>query len=462
MQGDEAAAFSAAARAHDRLPWPDAARITTVTGSTTPAAPVPVEPMPPAALLAEDEESARSGPTDAPGWLAAPEAEPEAVVGVYDWLQTYRGAAPLGMDFDRLRGQYWNAFGTGWGYTDVEYNWNRNHADLAAIAGNGVLVNGTPNLLWVGTPPDLQNVVDHGTGVIGILSSTADGIGTTGLVPHAAVRLSTESTAQSYNRVGAISTAAAQFWPGGVILLEMQTLAGFDCNFDGVADDGDLVPAEWDPAVKDVVRTAVANGRVVIAAAGNGSGCDLGHFGFNNAFSTTDPAQDSGAILVGAGVPGSRSPESFSTVGRASMSRARARRSSPRAAAAGCTTATATTASTPTGSTARRARRRWSPASQWRSRGCCTSSSARSSRLASCATCCAATARRRARGAYRPAAGSAPADLAPHRAPRADARHRLRRRRQGRLRGVAAGQRDLVHPVLGDRSDCVVRVGPAG
>ncbi|MDC0722870.1 S8 family serine peptidase [Nannocystis bainbridge] len=312
LAGEAAEAFAAAAREHDRLPWPDAERFTAKIGSTTAAVgPGLVDPTPPTALLADDDDATRSGHAGAPATLAAPGADPSAVVGDYRPLQTYTVSAPFGMDFDYLRSSFWNAWGNGWGYTDVEFNWNRNHADLGAIAGNEVLANLVPTRVWSGW----QNVVDHGTGVVGILSSTDDAVGTTGLVPSATVRLSTEENVWGWNRVASITAAAAQFWPGAVILLEMQTSAGFDCNFNGAADGNDLVPAEWDPAVKDAIRTAVANGRIVVEAAGNGDGCDIGHFGFSGAFSATDPAQDSGAIIVGAGVPSTRAPEGFSTTG---------------------------------------------------------------------------------------------------------------------------------------------------
>ncbi|WP_434425474.1 S8 family serine peptidase [Nannocystis pusilla] len=311
LSGEAAEAFAATARERDRLAWPDAERFTATIGSSAAAGPGLVDPTPPTALLGDDDDAVRSGHADAPATLAAAEADPSAVVGDYRPLQTYTVTAPFGMDFDYLRSAFWNAWGNGWGYTDVEYNWNRNHTDLAAIAGNDVFANGFPTRIMLGT----QNVVDHGTGVVGVLSSSDDGVGTTGLVPNATVRLSTEETMWGWNRVGAVTAAAAQFWPGAVILLEMQTSAGFDCNFNGVADGGDLVPAEWDPAIKDAIRTAVANGRIVVEAAGNGGGCDLGHFGFSGAFSATDPAQDSGAIIVGAGVPHTRSPEGFSTTG---------------------------------------------------------------------------------------------------------------------------------------------------
>ncbi|KJV07360.1 hypothetical protein [Methylocucumis oryzae] len=53
---------------------------------------------------------------------------------------------------------------------------------------------------------------DHGTAVIGIVSSDDNGYGTTGLVQYADVRLATHSPDSGYNAAAAISAAANQFW----------------------------------------------------------------------------------------------------------------------------------------------------------------------------------------------------------------------------------------------------------
>jgi len=202
--------------------------------------------------------------------------------------------------------RYFNANGQNWGYTDVEYSWNVTHQDLNQIAGN-VFVNGSPS-----SGAMRMDYRDHGTAVMGILSSDDNGFGTTGLVPQAAVRLSTHSPATGYNPANAITAAASQFWKGAAILLEMQTYAGFDCN--GPDSREDLVPIEWDAAAKAAIKTAVANGRIVIEAAGNGN-CDLDQAGFKGAFNSNDAAKDSGAIIVGAGQKLTRNRAGFSSFG---------------------------------------------------------------------------------------------------------------------------------------------------
>lgn len=228
------------------------------------------------------------------------------IAGDYTTWQRYKQAAPVGIDTDYLQREYWNATGTNWGYTDIEYAWNASHVELGAIASPGVLVHGVP-WMYFGN--------DHGTAVVGQLSARANGEGTTGMVPDAAVRLASAVTDAlgSYNVGGAINRAAEQFFPGAVILLEQQFSAGVDCNGDGVADGGDLVPVEVEQSVRDVIRVATARGRIVVEAAGNGS-CDLDSPVFGGYFGR-DPALDSGAIIVGAANRDTARRAYFSTYG---------------------------------------------------------------------------------------------------------------------------------------------------
>lgn len=277
----EAAAFETHLRANREQPWPGAERL---------AAAKPTPRAQPSA-----------GGSTAPG-----EGPIAGLAADYTAQQLYRTAAPTGIDIDYVRGNFWNAWGDNWGYTDVEYNWNQSHVDLSAIAGS-VHVNGAPTITT-------ESFRQHGTAVVGITSSNNNGSGTTGLVPYAAVRLSTEWNSSGSVRPAAISAAANQFWKGAVILLEMQTGAGFDCNGDGLNNGNDLVPAEWNVAVKDAVKNATANGRIVVAAAGNGN-CNLDLAGFGGAFSTTDATKDSGSIIVGAAERDTRNKAGFSTYG---------------------------------------------------------------------------------------------------------------------------------------------------
>jgi len=96
---------------------------------------------------------------------------------------------------------------------------------------------------------------------------------------------------------------------GDVILLEQQTAV---CNLPG----GLLGPIEWISSVFQAIQTAVANGFVVVEAAGNGN-VNLDQTACGTTFDRT--VRDSGAIIVGAGGPPSSGADrqrlSFSTYG---------------------------------------------------------------------------------------------------------------------------------------------------
>jgi hypothetical protein len=72
------------------------------------------------------------------------------------------------------------------------------------------------------------------------------------------------------------------------------------------------VPVEWDVASYNAIVTAVANGTVVVEAGGNGS-MDLDSAIYGGWFNPI--THNSGAIMVGAGMPGSHSPECWTDYG---------------------------------------------------------------------------------------------------------------------------------------------------
>ena len=281
MDAAEAAAFKLYWQQYDTVPWPAASQERDkVLPVTSPNLPNTAKPPAPHSRITPP------APSD------------------YVALQDYRETAPIGIDMDYVNGLYYGAAGWNWAYSDVEFSWNTSHQDLTKLAGN-VYVNGAPSA-------SAQVWRDHGTAVIGIISSDDNGSGTTGLVQYADVRLATHSPDSGYNPAAAISAAANQFWAGAVILLEMQTYASFDCNG---SDSGDsLVPIEFEASAKDAIKTATASGRIVVQAAGNGN-CDLDLAGFNSLFNPDDASQDSGAIIVGAGEKLTRNKAYFSTHG---------------------------------------------------------------------------------------------------------------------------------------------------
>ena len=186
--------------------------------------------------------------------------------------------------------------GSGVRVADVEYAYRASHQDL--------------NVSLIGPAPanQTQSREDHGTAVLGILGSRNDGKGTTGIAHGAQIFFSAEETEGGWNRPGAISRALSVLSPGDVLLLEMQTFGPIN---------NELVPAEWEKSVYDVVLTAVANGIVVVAAGGNG-GMNLDDPAFASGHAPFAPAGDSGSIIVGAGISGgtnARSRHSFSCYG---------------------------------------------------------------------------------------------------------------------------------------------------
>lgn len=181
---------------------------------------------------------------------------------------------------------------------DIEYSFNASHIDLPSITILGPA--------WV--DPFSDN--NHGTAVLGELFSLNNGWGTTGACHGAARYFAASNTASGFNLAGAISTALGTLTAGDVILIEQQTAGpnfqaccwtstctpGTDCRIG-------LIPSEWDRPVYDAIVTAVGNLVTVVEAAGNGlqnlddsvySTGNGGHWPFL-------PANDSGAIIVGAG-----------------------------------------------------------------------------------------------------------------------------------------------------------------
>ena len=169
---------------------------------------------------------------------------------------------------------------------DVEYSWNQNHEDLSKAHGIPLLLNPGDSSV----DPFADN--NHGTAVLGEIVADNDTKGVTGISWGADVGLAPANTRMlAYNPAHAILVAVADGAPGDVILIEQQTTV---CNLPA----GRYGPSEWIQSVFDAVRTAVANGFVVVEAAGNGS-VDLDQPSCGTRFDRS--VRDSGAIIVGAG-----------------------------------------------------------------------------------------------------------------------------------------------------------------
>ncbi len=190
---------------------------------------------------------------------------------------------------------------------DVEYSWDQNHEDLASASSVVPLLNPGDSAV------DPFKSKEHGTAVLGELIATDDSKGVTGIAYGAQIGLAPADTAKlGYNVANAIVLAAANAKRGDVILIEQQTCV---CKQPCAKDQEGFGPSEWFTPVFEAIQTATGNGITVVEAAGNGA-VDLDQPSCGNYFNPN--VQDSGAIIVGAGMPPGeldRYPETFTSYG---------------------------------------------------------------------------------------------------------------------------------------------------
>ncbi|QDU83934.1 Intracellular serine protease [Planctomycetes bacterium Pla163] len=211
-------------------------------------------------------------------------------------IQLYPNAAPQGFGVAAA----WSvpgATGVDVRLCDVEFSWNATHTDL-------------PNVQLVGPQPnDPFNDTNHGTAVLGIVGAQANAFGTIGITPTAELYFAAANTgagAGTYSPGAAITRAMTVLRPGDILLIEQQIFGpdpglGSGCGpGDPISNLPGVLPIEWHQPWYDAIQLAVANGIVVVEAAGNGQtnlddpALQIGHapFALQN---------DSGAIMVGAG-----------------------------------------------------------------------------------------------------------------------------------------------------------------
>ena len=176
--------------------------------------------------------------------------------------------------------EVWNLKGAnGQGVTicDVEGAWNRAHEDLPS----GIqLIGGTMlnDLGWR----------NHGTAVLGEMVSQRSDVGTVGVSHKAKAVVQSAFINGVFNLAGALTNATDHLKAGDVILIELQA--------DG-PNNKYVAMQYWDD-IFTAIRVATDKGIVVVEAAGNGDeNFDLA------VFQNTGLQKDSGAIVVGAGVP---------------------------------------------------------------------------------------------------------------------------------------------------------------
>ncbi|MBI2431442.1 MAG: S8 family serine peptidase [Candidatus Hydrogenedentes bacterium] len=229
--------------------------------------------------------------------LAAALGKSEAVWGAYVAPRPVPAAATTGpasgsRNFEPSQGylhsapngigamQVWDLAGAkGKGVTicDIEGAWNREHEDLPA----GISLIGGDMLNDLGWR-------DHGTAVLGEMVARPNTFGAVGAAHEAKAVVHSAFFNQVFNLAGALSNAASKLKAGDVILIELQS----------TGPNGKYVAMQYWNDIFTAIKTAVSKGITVVEAAGNGDeNFDLA------IFKDTGLQKDSGAIVVGAGVP---------------------------------------------------------------------------------------------------------------------------------------------------------------
>lgn len=224
-------------------------------------------------------------------------APPPAITPNFSENQGYLNAAPGGIEA-RYAWTLPGGNGQGVKIYDIEYNWLQSHEDLSKANGATLLLppgsaNDPPG--YTGCPAPCHSLNrEHGTAVLGELIANRDTQGVTGIVWGADIALAPSRTTLSpaVNIANAIILAVIDGSAGDVILIEQQA---YVCN---LPFESGLGPVEWSDSVFAAIQTAVANGFIVVEAAGNG-GVNLDQPACQGKFNRS--VRNSGAIMVGAG-----------------------------------------------------------------------------------------------------------------------------------------------------------------
>jgi hypothetical protein len=215
--------------------------------------------------------------------------------------QFYLEPAPAGVDavFAWAHDPGGDGAGSDFWVVDCEWAWCFDHEDLDITVAD--VVNGSTDNTSNG----------HGTAVLGEFGACDNDYGVTGISSDVSLKMSDFDSEPSWG--ANIATAASFLTAGEIVLLEIH-LPGPDSGLTCQCNCGqfEFVPVEWDQASYDAIETATANGIVVVEAGGNGS-MNLNSPIYQGAFDLL--FRDSGAILVGAGQPGSHSPECWTNSG---------------------------------------------------------------------------------------------------------------------------------------------------
>ena len=207
-------------------------------------------------------------------------------------VQGYLDSATVGSDFHFI----WTipgGTGSGVSICDFEYAWNLEHADLPPATL--LIPDGATSL---GSPDDAY----HGTAVLGEMFSQRNGWGMTGGSYEARCYVAPVVLDTGYALFEQILLATSRLEAGDILLIEQGTFGPYSGSGQGQYGG---VPAEWDSPVYDAIVAAVGNGLHVVEPAANGSQNldDPVYAEDNGGHAPFLPENNSGAIMVGAGVP---------------------------------------------------------------------------------------------------------------------------------------------------------------
>lgn len=216
---------------------------------------------------------------------------PPGITPLYVNLQGYLKPAPIGIDAIYA----WTvAGGTGSGVKvdDVDVGVNTAHEDIPALFAAQAGGSNKP----------------HGTAVLGIIAAKNNGLGLKGIAYGASAGM---KLATGLGMADTIESAAMALAAGDVLLLETaKKLNGWTCDCNPT--QAGSVPQEYYAAQFDVIQTATLAGITVVQVAGNGC-VDLDDASFDGWFDRA--VQDSGSLLVGAGLSTERTPTCYSNSG---------------------------------------------------------------------------------------------------------------------------------------------------
>jgi subtilisin family serine protease len=195
---------------------------------------------------------------------------------LFEPAQGYLYSAPTGIgaaDVWSLAG----AKGKGVTICDIEGAWNTKHEDLPA----GIPLIGGTMIADIGWR-------NHGTAVLGEMISLPDSKGCVGISHEAKAMVHSAVIGGVFNLAQALTNATGQLNSGDVILIELQA----------TGPNNKYVAMQFWPDIFSAIVAATAKGITVVEAAGNGDeNFDL------PIFNNTGLQKDSGAIIVGAGIP---------------------------------------------------------------------------------------------------------------------------------------------------------------